>query len=102
MVKKHKNSDGKVGGKVARKLRVGAVLTHRTREGKEVTCTVVKDGFKFGRQTFTSISAAANAASEKLGQQSRTLNGWVFWGVERRTGVEDRRHDRRADDGAAS
>jgi hypothetical protein len=87
-----KATDGKV-GKVARKLRVGAVLTHRTREGKEVTCTVTKDGFKFGRQVFTSISAAANAASEKLGQQSRTLNGWVFWGVERRTGGDRRQAD---------
>ncbi len=36
-----------------------------------------------GRE-FTSISAAANACAADLGSKSRSLNGWVFWGVEKR------------------
>lgn len=66
-------------------LVLGQVLTHERRGKVLAECTYVGYGdWRFDGKSYTSISAAANAAAEKLGMKSRTLNGWLFWGVEKR------------------
>ncbi len=56
---------------------IGRVLTHQFRGANPhvVKCTVVEEGFKVGRVVYTSLGAAAKAAS---GQQ---WNGVLFWGL---------------------
>ncbi len=70
---------------VKQQVRAGAKLRH-ARFGKVLAeAKYVGDGtVVYNRKTYGSISAAANAAAEDLGQKSRSLNGWVFWGVKKR------------------
>lgn len=66
-------------------LQPGTKLEHKRRGEVLATCTYVGErDFRFRNTKYTSISAAANAAAEALGMKSRTLNGWLFWGVEKR------------------
>lgn len=37
----------------------------------------------YGKKTYSSPSAAANAAAADLGHKSRSLNGWRFWGLKK-------------------
>ncbi len=67
------------------KLEAGQKLEHR--HFGEVVATATYRGpgkFQYGKKTYTSISAAANAAAADLGQKSASLNGWVFWGAKKR------------------
>lgn len=68
-------------------LKDGQVLEHSQRGAVTATCTYhgPRD-FRYRNKKYTSISAAANAAAEHLEMKSRSLNGWVFWGVEKREG----------------
>lgn len=68
-------------------LEPGTKLEHRQNGRVVATCAVLSDGFRYRRRVYSSISAAANAAAAHLGQRSRSLNGWVFWGVEKRPTV---------------
>lgn len=52
----------------------GTVLTRR-HKGRLLRCTVLEDGFEFAGETYTSLSAAAKAAS------GSHTNGFRFWGL---------------------
>lgn len=68
-----------------RGLVLGQILLHERRGKVLAECTYVGLGdWRYDGKSYTSISAAANAAAEALGMKSRTLNGWLFWGVEKR------------------
>lgn len=66
-------------------LKVGTTVEHSVRGKVTASCKYegVRD-WRYRGKKFTSISAAANAAAEHLGLKSRELNGWIFWGVEKR------------------
>lgn len=50
-----------------------------------LTCEYKLPGvFVYKDVVYGSISAAARAASKDLGLKSTRVNGWVFWGVDRR------------------
>lgn len=59
----------------------GTVLTKKARGGKEVRCKVLAHGVEYKGTTFASLSAAGRAAAQDLGVFSRTINGFLFWGV---------------------
>lgn len=67
------------------KVTIGDVLKHE-RRGQvlaKVTYRAERD-WRYAGTSYTSISAAANAAAKDLKMKSQTLNGWLFWGVEER------------------
>lgn len=57
---------------------VGTVLTKKLRSGKVIECHVTKEGYRIGKETFDSISAAATHAA------GTPANGWVWFGIEAR------------------
>lgn len=68
-------------------LKHGHVVQHVRRGVTVAKCTWIGPRqWLFGDTTYPSISAAANAAAEAIGMKSRTLCGWLFWGVETRAG----------------
>lgn len=73
-------------------LKVGTKLEHKVRGEVLATCTWhgPRD-WRYRNKSYTSISAAANAAAAHLRETGvykpggrLALNGWVFWGVEKR------------------
>lgn len=61
----------------------GTILRHMKRGVAEVECTFVAEGdIVFGGVSYGNLSAAANAAAASLGRKSKTLNGWVYWGLD--------------------
>lgn len=62
-------------------LKVGDIVQHR-RSGRE--CVYLGDRWSYGGREYTSPSDAANACAADLGMKSRSLNGWYFWGIEKR------------------
>lgn len=66
-------------------LRVGQVLEHRTRGVVTATCEYLGEGrFRVGAEEHASINKAANAAAASIGQASKNLNGWLYFGLEKR------------------
>jgi hypothetical protein len=62
----------------------GTVLRHRQWGKVTAECTFVAEGdVRFDGVSYTSLSEAANAAAAAQGKKSKTLNGWVYWGVDR-------------------
>ena len=62
----------------------GTILRHTKRGVVEAECVVVGEGdFRVGGVSYPDLSSAANAAAASLGRKSKTLNGWVYWGVDR-------------------
>ena len=72
----------------ANKLAAGAILEH-TRDGEVLAkCTYLSPReWRYKGKVYTSGSAAANACAEDIGMESRTLNGWWFWKVEKRAAI---------------
>ena len=67
-------------------LTPGSVLKKVDREGKvRCECIVEKDGFRYKTKRYGSLSAAATAAAKDLGLSSNSFNGYVFWGLTKRT-----------------
>jgi outer membrane biosynthesis protein TonB len=73
-------------------VKIGAKLEHKVRGEVLATCTWhgPRD-WRYRNKAYTSISAAANAAAAHLRETGvykpggrLALNGWVFWGVEKR------------------
>lgn len=64
----------------------GTVLVHRQRGEVLARATSLGDGrVRYAGRVWPSLSAAARACAERLGQRSRAgLNGWVYWGIVRR------------------
>jgi hypothetical protein len=62
---------------------VGTVLKKVDRDGKvRCECAVEADGkIRYRNTVYTSLSAAAAAAAGDLGLTSKSLNGWLWWGV---------------------
>lgn len=74
-----------------RRLVPGATLKHIRRGEELARCVYQGPGrFVFNRKIYPSISAAANAAAKHLGLKSTTLNGWWFWGVEKRVQIREK------------
>jgi hypothetical protein len=66
-------------------LKVGDTVRHVYRGLVQAECHYKAERlWVYDGRDFTSISAAANACAADLGAKSRSLNGWVFWGVEKR------------------
>lgn len=62
----------------------GTVLKKMDRDGKvRCECTVNKDGVTYKGKQYTSLSGAAVAAAEDLGLNSRSHNGFIFWGLSK-------------------
>ena len=62
----------------------GTTLRHLKRGVVEAECTFVAEGdIVFAGTSYDSLSAAANAAAASLGRKSKTLNGWVYWGLDK-------------------
>lgn len=62
----------------------GTVLRHMKRGAVEAECTYVAEGdIRFLDKSYPDLSTAANAAAASLGRKSKTLNGWVYWGIDR-------------------
>jgi len=69
----------------ANKLEPGQAVRHERHGEVLAECTYLGPReWVYRGKAYTSISAAANAAAEKIGMVSKTLNGWWFWGVEKR------------------
>ncbi len=67
-------------------LKFGAELTHKFPDGRTVTCRYVGErDWRYRSAKYTSNSAAANAAAADAAQKSASLNGWYFWGIEKRS-----------------
>lgn len=65
-------------------LAPGTVLQHVVRGVVESECTFMADGdVRYDGVSYGSLGAAANAAAAVLGRKSKTLNGWVYWGLDR-------------------
>lgn len=67
-------------------LKAGTEFHHT--QGGTVVASCVYEGpraWRYNGKVYTSCSAAANAAAADLDLRSRSLNGWLFWGIERRT-----------------
>jgi hypothetical protein len=61
---------------------VGTVIEKLDRYGNlRCKCTVEADGIRYNRRIYSSISAAAMAASKDLGLKNTTQNGYTFWGI---------------------
>jgi hypothetical protein len=61
---------------------VGTVIEKVDRYGNlRCKCTVEADGIRYNRRLYSSISAAAMAASKDLGLKNTTQNGYTFWGI---------------------
>lgn len=55
---------------------VGKTLRHVEQDGSVRECVVTERGFEYGGQVYTSISAAAKAASGR-----KAANGWEYWAL---------------------
>ena len=65
-------------------ITVGTVLEHRRWGKLEATCVYQGPrSWLFNGVSYTSIWAAAQAASQSLGKRSTAVNGWTFFGVEK-------------------
>jgi hypothetical protein len=70
----------------ARMPSVGTVIQKRDRAGAvRCECTVIDGGVEYAGARYTSVSAAAVAASKDLGLTAKTLDGWAWWGLKART-----------------
>ncbi len=66
-------------------IAVGTVLEHKTRGVVTGTATCVAPGkFEVAGVVHDSINKAANALAAALGQKSSNLNGWLYFGLEKR------------------
>lgn len=66
-------------------LKPGAKLLHAVRGFVQAELVFVGPRqWRYDGRTFTSISDAANAHSADMKSKSRSLNGWIYWGVEKR------------------
>jgi hypothetical protein len=64
---------------------VGTVIQKRDRKGQlRCECTVVDGGVSYKGTTYKSLSAAALASSRDLGLQTKTVDGWAWWGLKSR------------------
>lgn len=60
----------------------GTVIEKRDRAGNvRCKCTVEEDGIHYDGKVYRSLSGAAMAAARDLGKPTRSINGWVFWGI---------------------
>lgn len=53
---------------------IGKMLHRVEADGRVLECAVTERGFEFGGEVYTSISAAAKAASGRVSE-----NGWEYW-----------------------
>jgi hypothetical protein len=61
---------------------VGTVLRKVDRNGTTRSeAAVVEGGILYKGTVYRSLSAAAIAAARDQGKQSRTMNGWAYWGL---------------------
>ncbi len=66
-------------------LKVGATVKHTVRGEVQAECVYVAPRqWRYKRNLYTSNSAAANACAADLGSKSASLNGWNYWGIEKR------------------
>lgn len=63
---------------------VGTVVVKSDRHGKErVRCVVAEGGqIEYAGKMYTSLTGAAMVAQRDLGLTSKTVNGWLFWGLK--------------------
>lgn len=62
---------------------VGTVIVKKDRHGTErARCTVVDGGVEFDGTVYKSISAAAMAAAKALGLNSKSLDGYAWFGLK--------------------
>lgn len=67
------------------KVDVGMELQHIRRGKTLAVCTYAAERcFIFDKKQYTSLSDAGSAAAKKLGMKNVSVNGWLFWGVEKR------------------
>jgi len=68
---------------------VGTVIVKRDRHGAErCRCEVTDEGILYVGKLYTSISAAALVAQRDLGLTSPTVNGYLFWQLNKRAAGE--------------
>ena len=51
---------------------------------RPLRCAIVEGGVNYNGTTYTSLSGAALAASRDLGLQTKTVDGWSWWGLKDR------------------
>ncbi len=63
---------------------VGTTIRKSDRHGNvRCECVVEQDGIRFAGTLYPSISAAASAAAQQLGLGSKTVNGFLFFGLQK-------------------
>lgn len=68
------------------KLRVGTTLVHAVRGFVQAELLYKAPGvWVYAKTDYPSISDAANAHARDMKSKSQSLNGWLYWGVEKRS-----------------